>query len=78
MDVHANAIGLTQSSPRLLVGYDAVDNAGYAPFSPMSLIAHASVAVRTGTPEPEYLWVRRHEAVVIPGVPSTESGSKLS
>ena len=78
MDVHANALGLTQPSPRLLVGYDAVDNAGYAPFNPMSLISHASVAVRTGTPEPEYLWVRRHEAVVTPGVSSTESGSKLS
>lgn len=78
LDVHANALGLPQVSPRLLVGYDAVANAGYAPFNPMSLIAHASLALSTGTPEPEYLWVRRHEPAVTAGVPLIKPGSTLS
>jgi CheY-like chemotaxis protein len=77
LDAHADALGLAHPSPRLLVGYDAVANARYAPFNPMSLIAHANVAVRAGTPEPEYLWVRRHEAVATADVSSTEPWSKL-
>jgi CheY-like chemotaxis protein len=78
LDVHANALGLTQTSPRLLIGYDAVANAGYAPFNPMSLIAHASQALSAGTPEPEYLWVRRHEPATPAGISSIKPGSTLS
>ncbi|HEX9610472.1 MAG TPA: response regulator [Gemmatimonadales bacterium] len=46
----------------LRVGYDAVANLKYSPIDPVELLASASAAVRHGKPEPDYSWVRRHDA----------------
>ena len=45
---------------RIRGGYDAVFNAGYAPFSPVELLVRASTAVRTGEVEHELDWLRRY------------------
>ena len=47
--------------PELRVGYDAVANLMYCPTDPVELLGRAATAVRTGTPEPEYPWVRRFD-----------------
>lgn len=45
----------------LRVGYDAVTNLRYSPIDPADLLARAMVALRSGTPEPGYPWVRRYD-----------------
>jgi len=45
----------------LRVGYDAVANLMYSPTDPVELLGRAATAVRTGTPDPEYPWVRRYD-----------------
>lgn len=47
-------------------GYDAVFNAGYAPFAPVDLLVRASTAVRTGEVEREVEWLRRYTEVMRP------------
>jgi len=42
--------------------YDAVSNAMYSPIDPALFIARASTAVRRGTSEPGYDWIRRFSA----------------
>ena len=42
----------------LWVGYDAVTNFTYAPIDPVSMLGRAAAAVRNGTPDPGYPWVR--------------------
>jgi PleD family two-component response regulator len=49
-----------RSGPALRVGYDAVPNLMYSPTDPVELIARAASAVRTGTPERGFPWVRRY------------------
>jgi PleD family two-component response regulator len=47
----------------LQVGYDAATNLKYSPLDPVALLLRATTAVRNGTPEPGYPWMRRfHEA----------------
>jgi PleD family two-component response regulator len=43
------------------VGYDAVPNLKYSPIDPVALLLRATTAVRTGTPEPGYAWMRRFD-----------------
>src|SRR5437016_11453499 len=51
------------SGAALQVGYDAVSNLKYSPIDPVALLLRATTAVRNGTPEPGYTWMRRfHEA----------------
>ena len=45
---------------RIRGGYDAVFNAGYAPFAPVDLLVRASTAMRTGEVEQELDWLRRY------------------
>lgn len=45
----------------LWAGYEAVDNLTYSPTDPVSLLARAAAAVRGGSPEPGYPWVRRFD-----------------
>ncbi|HET9707803.1 MAG TPA: diguanylate cyclase [Gemmatimonadales bacterium] len=52
--------GASPVSRRIRGGYDAVFNAGYAPFAPVDLLVRASTAVRTGHPERELEWLRRY------------------
>jgi DNA-binding response OmpR family regulator len=42
----------------LRAGYEAVVNLGYSPTDPVELLARASAAVRTGTPDATFPWVR--------------------
>ena len=51
----------------LLVGYDAVANLTYSPVDPVELLGRAAAAVRSGTPEPDYAWVRRYHAAAVTG-----------
>lgn len=44
------------------VGYASAENLRYSPMDPVSLLAQASAAVRTGRPDPGCPWVRRFEA----------------
>lgn len=53
--------GFTTSAPALQVGYDAVPNLKYSPIDPVALLLRATTAVRTGTPEPGYSWLRRFD-----------------
>jgi CheY-like chemotaxis protein len=46
----------------LRVGYEAVANLTYAPIDPVELLARAVSAVRDGTPDPTYVWLRRYAA----------------
>jgi CheY-like chemotaxis protein len=57
------ATGAGQVAPEstLRAGYDAVGNLTYAPIDPVELITHAAAAVRSGTPETDYPWVRRFD-----------------
>ncbi len=55
------------SDSPIRVGYDAVANLGYAPIDPVQLLARASLAVRSGVPEPGYAWLRRFDGAVAPG-----------
>jgi PleD family two-component response regulator len=55
------------------VGYAAAENLRYSPMDPVSLLAQASAAVRTGQPDPNYPWVRRFQAG--PGMPRTSGES---
>ncbi|MGH7672834.1 MAG: response regulator [Gemmatimonadales bacterium] len=54
------------AGPAVRVGYDAVANLTYSPIDPANLLARAAGAVRNGTPEPGYPWLRRSEAVPPP------------
>jgi DNA-binding response OmpR family regulator len=51
----------------LRAGYDAVTNFGYSPMDPVELLAHATAAVRNGTPEPGHPWVRRFDVSTASG-----------
>ena len=51
----------TVSGPAVQVGYDAVPNLKYSPIDPVALLLRATTAVRTGTPEPGYAWMRRFD-----------------
>lgn len=48
------------SGLRLIAGWDAVSNLRYSPVDPVGLIASATSAVRSGTPDPDAIWVRAH------------------
>jgi len=52
--------GASPVSPRIRAGYDAVFNAGYAPFAGVDLLLRASSAVRTGAVEDDVEWLRRY------------------
>ena len=52
--------GASPVAPRIRGGYDAVFNAGYAPFAPVDLLVRASTAVRTGEIERDIEWLRRY------------------
>lgn len=52
--------GASPASYRIRGGYDAVFNAGYAPFAPVDLLVRASTAVRTGEIERDVEWLRRY------------------
>src|SRR5438034_6798647 len=49
------------SGAALQVGYDAVSNLKYSPIDPVALLLRATTAVRNGTPEPGYPWMRRFD-----------------
>ena len=46
----------------LRAGYDAVGNFTYSPIDPVDLLARAAAAVRSGTPDTNYSWLRRFDA----------------
>jgi PleD family two-component response regulator len=52
--------GASPTSRRIRGGYDAVFNAGYAPFAAVDLLLRASNAVRTGEVEHDLAWLRRY------------------
>lgn len=52
--------GAPPMSRRIRGGYDAVFNAGYAPFAAVDLLSRASTAVRTGEVERDLDWLRRY------------------
>jgi CheY-like chemotaxis protein len=47
--------------PRIHIGYAAVANLTYRAVDPLLLFAHATTAVRTGTPDARSPWVRRFD-----------------
>lgn len=51
--------GLPALGSSLRAGYEAVGNLAYSPVDPVSLLARAAAAVREGSPEPGYPWLRR-------------------
>jgi hypothetical protein len=55
------ASGSVAAASALQVGYDAVTNLKYSPIDPVALLLRATTAVRTGTPEPGYPWMRRFD-----------------
>lgn len=61
----AGALRASGTTPR--VGYVAVSNLRYSPIDPVALLAHATTAVRYGSPEPGHPWVRRFEVAPPPG-----------
>lgn len=52
---------LLAAASTLRVGYDVVVNLRYSPMDPVALLVRASAAVRHGSPEPGYPWVRRFD-----------------
>jgi len=59
-----DAVGTSTSAASawaLQVGYDAVSNLKYSPIDPVALLLRATTAVRNGTPEPGYPWMRRFD-----------------
>ncbi len=77
-----------QAAVSLRVGYDAVANLGHWPIDPVALLVRATAALRRGTPDPGFPWVRRFDAgpttdtsgsgtprVSAPGVASIERSS---
>ena len=58
--------GSLESAPGLQVGFDAVPNLKYSPIDPVALLLRATTAVRTGTPEPGYSWMRRFDEAKVP------------
>lgn len=70
----ANRIGAALGAERetlfapgtsLLAGYEVAVNLRYSPMDPVDLIARASGAVRHGTSDRAYPWVRRFDAVTM-------------
>jgi len=61
----AVALGVTTEAGQIVAGsilragYDAVGNFTYSPVDPVELLARAAAAVRSGTPDPCYPWLRR-------------------
>jgi PleD family two-component response regulator len=64
----AAALGVTTDTGQLVpgsmlrAGYDAVGNFTYSPIDPVDLLSRAAAAVRSGTPDTNYSWLRRFDA----------------
>jgi DNA-binding response OmpR family regulator len=61
------------AGPAVRVGYDAVANLKYSPIDPANLLARAAAAVRNGTPEAGFPWMRRSEVLPPPLEPDVRT-----